>query len=440
MEEQRKEEKVFREKLSDRIRRGFLLCLLRHKAMKPLEMAEYARQNTRFYRRLYGENKAGDFKKLPIVKKLMVNNISPYDMLSQSLRDRVIIYGETTGSTGSPTPSFYTEKEFAGAYLLSLISPYNRKLRETLKENRSCINGLVLEFTIAGASFGNLMVRNGGLVANLGARSTIGLPPRIARAIVRLKPSIIAATPLDFLSLMRIVKDDYPDKYDEVVENLKILLSTAEPCSDSRVSNIQEYFGITHINTYATVEGFFTLTCPCGKKHILPAYYVEVFDENLNLIGETGKGRICITNLVKRSTPFVRYLLDDLVTITETDPCAYGFSKNIIPHGRYELSVRVKENIYNVVDFEEVIFKYGLFGDYLITVSDSSVEVEIEEYGEYDITGLPEEISMMFGSPCKIKIHPFGTLTPYRELRKVKSILKITDKRSISSQEVPEFL
>ncbi|MEW6679575.1 MAG: phenylacetate--CoA ligase family protein [bacterium] len=425
--------------MKDKIKRKALLWLLKIKALKPLEMAKYAYFNTNFYKNLYGKEPF-DFKSLPLAKKEAIKEASPYDLLSKRLKNKVIWYGETTGSSGSPTPSFYTEKEFMGAYLLSLISPYNKALKGIIRENRTSVNGLTLEFTIAGASFADLLVKNGALVCNVGSRSTIGPPERIARAITRLKPSIICGTPIDFLSWMWIIKEDYPKEYDSVLKNLKLLLSTAELCSDSRVLRIKEHFGITHINTYATVEGFFTLTCPCGNKHILPAYYCELFDENLEYIGETGKGRLVITNLVKRSTPFVRYLLDDLVTIEETKPCPYGFSKNIIPHGRYELSIKIKESLYNVGDIEEILFEYGLFGDYSISLFNDYVNVEIEEYGSYKIDGLEEELFNLFGIPCKIKIVEWGSLTPYREIRKTKPILKFIDQRREKTQKIPEVL
>lgn len=239
---------------------------------------------------------------------------------------------------------------------------------------------------------------------------------------------------------MWIIKEDYKNEYDDVLKHMRLLLSTAELCSDTRVKKIQEHFGITYVNTYATVEGFFTLTCPCSKKHILPSYYVEVFDENLKYIGETGKGRLVLTNLVKRSTPFVRYLLDDLVTIEDTSACPYGFSKNIIPHGRYELSIKAPRDIYNIGHLEEIIFKYGLFGGYLFNIYDDHIELNIEIYGEYKIGELGDEISSIFGIPCNITLMPFGSLTPYREVRKTKPILKVFDKRQSKTQKIPEVL
>jgi hypothetical protein len=71
-----------------------------------------------------------------------------------------------------------------------------------LKGNRTCVNGLALEFTIAGASFADMLVKNGGLVANAGSRSTIGPPVRIADLITRLKPLVIKGLSVDLLDFI----------------------------------------------------------------------------------------------------------------------------------------------------------------------------------------------------------------------------------------------
>ncbi|MBU2621543.1 MAG: phenylacetate--CoA ligase family protein, partial [Proteobacteria bacterium] len=123
------------EGIKERLKRKMLLGLLKLKALSPEQMAEYARRNTPFHRSLYGDKRISDFKQLPLVTKAMTRKASAYDRLSSELKDTVIWYAETTGSTGSPTPVFYTKQEFNGAYLLSLVSPYNASLKNILKEN-----------------------------------------------------------------------------------------------------------------------------------------------------------------------------------------------------------------------------------------------------------------------------------------------------------------
>ena len=422
--------------------RGRLLrSLLSRKVLTPRGMAEYARRNTAFYDEFYRGLDTADFESLPLLRKKIVRDVPPFDLLSRPLSDKVVYYAETTGSTGSPTPSFFTKSEFHASTLLTYISPYYPALRAILRQNRAAVNGLAFGFTVAGMSFGDLLVNIGGLVANTGSRSTLATPPRIARGIVRLKPSIIAAAPIDFLSWMRIVEEDWPEEAPVVRESLMASMSTAELCSEERAARISEHFGIRFVDIYACVEGFFSLPCPCGEKHILPAYHPEIFDEKLNRIGTEGTGRFAFTNLLKRSSPMVRYLLDDLVTIAPSE-CPYGFRKSIFPHGRWELTVRIGGENLNVRHFENAIFKHGLFGDFRVVVHEDRLETTLEEYAAP--SGAPEavakEMEDRFGLKTSVKSVPFGTITEYREVRKSKPILKIEDARPESTQEVPTLL
>jgi len=287
------------------------------------------------------------------------------------------------------------------------------------------------------------MVHSGALVANVGSRSTLATPPRTADAIARLKPGFIVGAPLDLLAWLRIVREDHPQAYDGVVDQLSIFLSSAELCSTHRRQAIEKEFGLIQIDTYATVEGFFTVACPCGAKHLIPMHLVELFDENLHKIGETGRGRLVFTNLAKRSTPLVRYLLDDLVTVRESTACPWGFAREIVPHGRYELSVRVGDRLLNVSDFEEEIFAEGLWGDYRVQLHDNNIaDVLLEEYAAPAGAAkrVAERIHAAFGLACRAEAKPYGFLTPYREPRTAKAILKVEDRRRDSRQKIPEVL
>jgi phenylacetate-CoA ligase len=280
----------------------------------------------------------------------------------------------------------------------------------------------------------------GGLVVNAGSRSTLATPPRIARAIARLRPAAVSAAPIDFLSWMRILEEDYPKAAGTSTDAIKLLLSSAELCSARRVEQISEHFGLTHVDVYACVEGLFSLPCTCGDKHLLPIYKVELFDEDLGLIGEFGTGRIAFTNLVKESTPMIRYLLDDWVTVRKSD-CPHGFNKSVVPHGRYELCVRFGDEVVGVEPIEDCLFQHGLFGDYHLVIRDREIAIRVEEYaGEVPAKQIQQSFGDRFGLKTRVEAVPFGTLTDYRNPRGRKPILKIDDQRSTSTQEVPEFL
>ena len=423
------------------VRLKLLDGFLKRRSRSPMAMARYAYDHTAFYKRFFAPHMAQRFEDLPILKKEFVRDISPYDLLAAPHQDDVVYYGETTGSTGSPTPAFYTKREFSSARFMAYVSPLLDSIRPELKTNRTCINGLAFGFTIAGMSFGDVFEGLGGLVANVGSRSTLATPERIARAMARLKPVAMAAAPIDFLSWMRILEEDYPEQRQEMLASLKVLLSTAELCSRSRVGAISRHFGIRHVDIYACVEGLFTLPCTCGEMHLLPSYHTELFDSQLRPLGPYGTGRLVFTNLIKESTPMVRYLLDDWVTISPSR-CPHGFDRSIVPHGRYELCVPLQGEFVGVEHVEEVLFRHGLFGDYFLVIEEKAMTLTVEQYLPTPVPAddIAAAFETRFGMPTKVTGVPFGTITDYRGVRGSKPILKIDDRRPAASQEIPEFL
>ena len=410
----------------------------------PKAMAEYAYHNTVFYHNLYRDYNINDFENLPVFTKHHLREISPYDLLSHPYRNKVFLYGETSGSSGCSTPSFFTKKDFSSLISLSMLSPFTPLLNSVIKNNKTAVNGLTFGFTIAGFSFGALLQNYGAMVAQLGSRSTIAVPERTASSIVRLKPGIISSTPLDFMTWMEIIRTDHSYDYEEVRNSIKVLMSAAEPCSKSRQEQIERYFGITHINTYASVDGFVSIPCTCGEMHILDGlHHIELYDHKLNSIGDKGKGRLCFTNLVRKTTPMVKYLLDDLVTVQDSK-CPNGYKKSIIPHGRYELSLDLNNKLLGNGDFEEIIYKHGLFMDYRINVEEDKIFIQLEKYPiaskDYNLEGICRDIKEETGMECSVTLCDIGEMTSYRKVRSAKSIIKVLDHRKASRQEMPRIL
>ena len=430
--------------MNQTLRKKLVELLIKFKHFKPLDMARYAKEHTDFYGAFYNNVNMDCFEELPVLTKYHLVGVDPYKLLNRKFEKEVFLYGETSGSSGSPTPVFMTKKDFNGLTMLNAISPYAPLIHAVLKENRTAVNGLTFGFTIAGLSFGNLLQNCGAAVAQLGSRSTIAMPERTAATIAKLGPGIISATPLDFMAWMAIIQKDHPEKYGKVFNKIKILMSSAEPCATSRMKRIEEHFGIRHINVYASVDGFVAIPCPCGEMHLIEnLHHIELYDNNMNHLGRSGLGRLCFTSLVRKTTPMVKFLLDDLVTIKESQ-CPYGYKRSIKPHGRYELSMEIGDRTWGNLDFEETIYNYGLFMDYKVEVHSDFVSIDLEEYPDvskkYDLGGLKNEISEHTGMKCFITMHSFGTLTSYRNVRQSKSVIKVLDCREESRQVKPQIL
>ena len=425
------------------MQRKLIEMLINLKKINPSKMAQYARDKTDFYQKFYQNYDVNNFKALPLLTKNHLTGLDPFELLSRDFVDEVSYYGETSGSSGSPTPCFFTARDFKNLTGLCALTPYTPLISQTLQENRVTVNGLTFGYTIAGFSFTQILLQCHAMVAQLGSRSTIATPERNARTIAKLKPSIIAATPLDLMVWLEIIRTDLPDEYPEVLRNLKILFSTAEPCANTRKQQLEKHFGIVHINTYATVDGFITIPCPCGEKHIIDGLYeIELYDQNLKSLGFYGTGRLCFTNLLRKTSPLVKYLIDDYVTITPST-CPHGFKNSVAPKGRYELTVDFNNRTWGSLDFEELIYKYGLPMDYRIFIHDEQIEVELEEYPScpgYDISSLKTELTTLTGLTVEVKLLKLGDLTSIRKVRENKSIIKILDLRKTSRQVLPQIL
>jgi phenylacetate-CoA ligase len=425
------------------MQRKLVEVLIKLKRLSPSKMAQYAKGKTDFYQKFYQNYDVTNFKNLPLLTKNHLVGVDPLQLLSKDFIDNVSLYGETSGSSGSPTPCFFTARDFKNLIGLCALTPYTPLIEQTLKENRVTVNGLTFGYTIAGFSFTQILLRYRALVAQLGSRSTIATPERNARTIAKLKPSIIAATPLDLMAWLEIIRTDLPESYQGVRRNLKILFSTAEPCANTRKQQLEKHFGIVHINTYATVDGFITIPCPCGEKHIINSLYeIELFDHNLKSLGFYGTGRLCFTNLLRKTSPLVKYLIDDYVTITPST-CPHGFKNSVFPKGRYELTVDLNNRTWGSLDFEELIYKFGLPMDYRVFIRDEIIQVELEEYPScpiYDSISLKTELAALTGLTVEVKLLKLGNLTSLRKVRENKSIIKILDLRKNSRQILPKIL
>ena len=432
------------------LKKKLILKLLKLLSFKKEKMAHYAYKNTNLYKKLYNvvignENKTNikkiNFTDLPLLKKQFVFQSKPFDMLSEKLNNKVFKYAETTGSTGSPTPSFFTRKEFKGSLILSKLTTFNNLLKDMPLINKNAVCGLACGFTIANSSFHQILDEHGFLTINIDARTTISPPHRVARLLSRFMPSVIVASEIDFLSWMKVLKEEYSYSYDYVVKNLQALISTAELCSQERSKQIEKEFNISHIDNYSCVEGFFSLPCLCGEKHILPIYHTEILDDRLDKSSEFGDGRFAFTNLLRKSTPFVRYLLDDYVTIYPSK-CEYGFKKSIMPHGRYELTVNINGKKYGVRHFEAILFKNYLFGEYQIRVLDNEIQILAEDYIEkkIDYDQIINDYEKKFGLKTSLKVVDYGKIRNYREIRQTKPLFRLIDKRLLSTQEVPMYV
>jgi phenylacetate-CoA ligase len=146
--------------------------------------------------------------------------------------------------------------------------------------------------------------------------------PRIQLQWLReMKPDYLLSMPTNLEFLSALLKQT-----GQRIPNLKIIQSIGEPLSDDASQCIQAGFGLPVRNLYSTTEGGY-MASPCQVGNGLHVHSENVLCEVLNADdepcqpGETG--RLVFTNLHNFVAPFIRYEIEDEVTLAAT-PCPCG--------------------------------------------------------------------------------------------------------------------
>lgn len=413
------------------VRKALLHCLLKAKTINAIKSYHLAKKNIPYYTNLYKGSKLKKWEDIPIIDKHVLPD-DPLFFLDKSKTPKY--FNTTSGSSGISTPVFIDGKEGKSLASFLFLTPYITDLLNAQRNHPYAINALTYGCTKTGFSVDELLSSLGFCIARIGsARCSISPPKRIAETMVKLKPSLFACTPKDFLVVMTIIQTDYPNEYGRVVNNLKVLFSTAEPCAVSREKQIEREFGITHINLYASVDGLITIPCKCGEKHLHDTILKTEIATNDGDIAEYGTGHLIFTTLLKTPlTKMIRFNIGDLVSIHKST-CPYGYTKTIVPHGRSELAMEINEKIWGPIDFEEIIFNHGLFLGYNVKVYDKKINIIIEKYhigSVVNTNGMKQEFEELTGIPTFIEVVPPGDLTNIRAIRIQKDILSVENIKS----------
>jgi len=113
----------------------------------------------------------------------------------------------------------------------------------------------------------------------------------------------------NFLKLKGVVLKD-------ICPELKTVIVTAEMCSKEDEQNIREAFGVQMANEYGASEiGIIGFGNTNNWKVSSELLYVEIVDDNDNLLPDGEVGRVICTPLFNRGTPFIRYAVGDLASI-----------------------------------------------------------------------------------------------------------------------------
>lgn len=281
---------------------------------KKEEIVDFHLQNNSFYTNLVGNKKIEKWEDLPILNKQ--NLQKPLEeRLSKGYSRKNIYLNKTSGSSG--TPFVFAKDKYCHA--LTWTSIFMRFGWYKIDFNRSYqarFYGIPMDF-----------------IGYKKERLKDFLTHRFRFPVFNLSDEILE----QFLRKFKTKKFDYINGYtssivlfakyleqknivlNEICPTLKACFVTSEMLFESDKKLLEKQFGIPIINEYGASElDLIAFENPNGEWQVnAETLFVEILDENNNVLPYGEEGRIVITSLFNKAHPFIRYEIGDIGILDE---------------------------------------------------------------------------------------------------------------------------
>lgn len=369
-----------------------------------------------FYRHRFPDGlptELGDLTVVPLTSKDDLRACYPFGMLGVP-REELATYHESSGSSGAPTPSYYTEQEWD-----ELGDRFNRKGIEL-----SASDTLMIRIPYAMVMVAHLAQRGaalrGATVVPGDCRSLAAPYAQMVRVMHDIGVTVTWSTPSETLMLAAAAglagydtTRDFPA--------LRALYVAGEPMSRARKARIEQVWNRPVVEEYGCTEmGPMGGSCPYGRMHffadrVLP----EVLDPDTGVISREGVGRLVVTPLYRQGMPLLRYDLEDLVEIRHEDCQCGWYLPTVRVLGRIMHTYTIDDKAISPVSVEEAVFRlpaeHGVFF-WRAKVTDDRLVVQVEAnptYADAACAALPGLIADVLDVPADVSAVPPGTLVPH---------------------------
>jgi phenylacetate-CoA ligase len=407
--------------------------------LKQLRISVARAQHTRFYRKRLKEagiTSPGSIKSIedyrrrvpPTLREELIEQ-DPYDLLAVEPGSETILYGQTSGSTGTPVPVWATLNEMRDGIELALQLP-------VFRNNLSPTDRVALCYpytrTLAGRSADLLNLIAGCTVIPIGTRNNMYPPEMAAATIARLRPTILGAAATDAFAYANILHDTGVDPREL---GIRLIVSGAEPCSPARAKALGKVYGAKVLSLLGQNEiGFPGIPCELNRMHV-PQFMM--FTELIHPDGtpaEPGeRANTIVTPTFKLSQPLLRYVTGDTV-VWDEEPCPCGLplpTMEIL--GRAHTVIDTNGRSFFPIELEEALYSAaplsGVWYQIIVRQDDVLVRAEHRQEGEReDLAGrIEKDLSEFTGKPVRVEMLKPGTLYDYTQIRPGKPLSRVVD-------------
>ncbi|NJP67420.1 phenylacetate--CoA ligase family protein [Streptomyces spiramenti] len=356
---------------------------LGREAVRPWQLARlheqvaHARRNSPFYRHhlagLPADTGGEDPALLPFTTKDDLRRGYPLELLAVPPSD-VARYGESTGTTGSPTSSAITYQDWVRGNVST-----ERSLAHRFGPGDLVFVAIPYELSFAAYDLDRALETVGAAVVGTGILSAVCPVERTARMIATLRPAGIVCSPTRALRLHDLLREA---GHDPAALGVRTVLYVGETCSPAKLAKIARLWQADLVPAYGTTEtNSLALSCERGRAHLTEDRHLfEVLDPATGAPLRPGAtGELVLSTLVAQAMPLLRYRTGDLVS-RDPDPCPCGSVRATVRHhGRVGDRLLVAGRSLDRLDLEEAVLSVpgtGLY--YAAGVEEERLRLRVE--------------------------------------------------------------
>ena len=332
--------------------------------------------------KLYADSLAGirfaskaDISKLPTTTKDQLRKSFPFEGLAVSQKNVVEVH-TTSGTTGDPTISFYTQKDLDRC-TDELVFAWKK-----LGINKSSVVQFIMSYGLfSGAMLNTYAIKKlGALVVPSGI---IPLQQQL-KFMIDFKVNYLVATPSFYLYLA-----DFLDNNPDYKNRLKITRGVAagEIYSEETRQIIESRLGIEIRNHYGLCEVYTGLAYECDQKdglHVLGSLahpeILEIDSDSPTKLHESGE--LVLTSINKEASPVIRYRTGDITKFLPGNcPCGDKSKKIARIESRVDDVITIKGIKINPHELKSEIlktFSNDIYSDILFAISENSLSTQPE--------------------------------------------------------------
>jgi phenylacetate-CoA ligase len=371
-----------------------------------------AAESAPFYASRSARMDAASFAEIPFLTKSDLRHAYPFGLLAVP-RSEIATYHESTGTSGEPTSSYFTENDWT-----DVASRFARNAA-----NMTPGDAVLVKTPYAMVTTAHQMHRaarlSGAMVVPADNRSGNMSYPRVVRLLRDIPVSVTWSLPTEpFLWAAAARRLEANPERDFPV--LRALVVAGEPVSVEKRRRIGELWDARAFEDYGSTEtGSLAGECREGSLHLwADRFHFELLDPETGFVRRRGRGELVVTSLFREAMPLVRYRLGDIVEVSD-GPCTCGWNlPTVRVCGRAEVAFQIGGKTVFPVDLEAAIFSLPVSCGVLFwraRCGKETAEVEIEMLGRNEgdaCRELRERIFAKMGISARVTRVPLGHIVP----------------------------